>query len=164
MKAHRIAYATPIPQALRPSGFYIAYLPIFPAWPHLGGGTRDGVMLFYPTHEERLGRLQARLRQAQTVTPQLMSDIVAQACGRIAARSGAAPARVDRLIESAPGPTPPSHCSNSSCRSGSFVALSRRTVNGTARSRNSRLFPLGSMRPPKPATKFCRWRSCSRSS
>ena len=57
-------------------------------------------MLFYSNHEERLRRLQARLRQAQAVTPQLMSDIVGQACGRIAARSGAAPARVDRLIAS----------------------------------------------------------------
>lgn len=63
-------------------------------------GTRDGVMLFYPKHEERLGRLEEKLRRAQTVTPQLMSDVVAQACGRFATHSGAASARVDRLIGS----------------------------------------------------------------
>jgi hypothetical protein len=56
-------------------------------------------MLFYPTHEERLGRLEEKLRRAQTVTPQLMSDVIAQACGRFAAH-GAAPARVERLIGS----------------------------------------------------------------
>ena len=57
-------------------------------------------MLFYPKHEERLGRLEEKLRRAQTVTPQLMSDVVAQACGRFATHSGAASARVDRLIGS----------------------------------------------------------------
>jgi hypothetical protein len=56
-------------------------------------------MLFYPRHEERLGRLEEELRRAQTVTPELITDIIGQTRGRFAARS-AAPARLERLIES----------------------------------------------------------------
>jgi hypothetical protein len=56
-------------------------------------------MLFYPTHEERLGRLEEELRPAQAVTPELMCDIIVQTCGRFAAHS-AAPAKIERLIGS----------------------------------------------------------------
>jgi hypothetical protein len=42
-------------------------------------------MLFDPKHEEHLGRLEARLRGAQAITPDLMSDAIAQACTRFAA-------------------------------------------------------------------------------
>jgi hypothetical protein len=55
-------------------------------------------MLFHPDHQD-LGRLEAQLRRAQTVTPKLISDVIAQACVRFAARGGAARARVDRLTE-----------------------------------------------------------------
>jgi hypothetical protein len=54
-------------------------------------------MLFHPNHQDHLGRLEAKLRRAQTVTPKLMSDVAAQACVRLAAHGGAARARLDRL-------------------------------------------------------------------
>jgi hypothetical protein len=55
----------------------------------------------YPKREERLGRLEQKLQRAQTVTPKLMSDVIAQACVRFATHGGpATTARVDRLIES----------------------------------------------------------------
>jgi hypothetical protein len=37
-------------------------------------------MSFYPKHEDRLARLEERLRRAQVVTPDLMSDLIAAAC------------------------------------------------------------------------------------
>ncbi len=57
-------------------------------------------MLFYPDREARLGRLGEKLRRAQTVTPELLSDLVAQACVRFAPHGGPARAGVDRLIGS----------------------------------------------------------------
>ena len=57
-------------------------------------------MLFDPKHEERLGRLEEQLRRAQAITPELMSDVIAEACVRFAAHGAAAKARVNRLIES----------------------------------------------------------------
>jgi hypothetical protein len=57
-------------------------------------------MLFDPKREERLGRLEEQLRCAQALTPQLMSDVIAQACTRFPAHSRAAKAKVSRLIES----------------------------------------------------------------
>jgi hypothetical protein len=55
-------------------------------------------MLFRPNHQERLGRLEEQLRRAQTVTPKLMSDVIAQACARLTAHGHAAKAKLDRLI------------------------------------------------------------------
>ncbi len=57
-------------------------------------------MLFDPKHDEHLGRLEKQLRRAQAVTPELMSEVIAEACLRFAALGAAAKARVDRLIES----------------------------------------------------------------
>jgi hypothetical protein len=56
-------------------------------------------MLFDPKHEEHLGRLETRLRCAQAITPDLMSDAVAQACTRLAAHGPTARTKVNRLIE-----------------------------------------------------------------
>jgi hypothetical protein len=57
-------------------------------------------MLFVPNHEECLVRLEEQLRPTQTVTPKLMSELIAQGCVRSAACAGAAKARIDRLIAS----------------------------------------------------------------
>ena len=57
-------------------------------------------MLFDPKHEQHLGMLEAQLRRAQALTPELMSDVIAQTCVRFAACETAAKARIDRLIES----------------------------------------------------------------
>jgi hypothetical protein len=56
-------------------------------------------MLFDPKHEDRLGELEARLRGAHALTPDLLSDVIAQACTRLAAHGPSARGRVDRLIE-----------------------------------------------------------------
>ena len=42
-------------------------------------------MLFDPKHEQHLGMLEAQLRRAQALTPELMSDVIAQTCVRFAA-------------------------------------------------------------------------------
>jgi len=57
-------------------------------------------MLFDPKPEQYLGRLETRLRRAQTVTPDLMSDVIGEACVCLPTRAGAAKLRIDRLIES----------------------------------------------------------------
>ena len=57
-------------------------------------------MLFDPKPEQYLGRLEARLRRAQAPTPELISDVIAEACVCFAARGDAAKLRIDRLIES----------------------------------------------------------------
>src|SRR6267378_1497491 len=55
-------------------------------------------MLFDPKHEEHLGALDKQLRRARAITPELMSDVIAQACTRFAAHGAAVKVRVDRLI------------------------------------------------------------------
>jgi hypothetical protein len=57
-------------------------------------------MLFDPKQEDRLGRLEDNLRCAQAITPELMSDVIAEACVRFAAHGAAAKAKENRLIES----------------------------------------------------------------
>ncbi len=57
-------------------------------------------MLFDPKPEQYLGRLEARLRRAQAPAPELISDVIAEACVCFAARGGAARLRIHRLIES----------------------------------------------------------------
>lgn len=56
-------------------------------------------MLFDPKHEQHLGVLEAQLRRAQAVTPDLMSDVIAQACVCFAACGTPAKARIERLID-----------------------------------------------------------------
>jgi hypothetical protein len=57
-------------------------------------------MFFDPTREERLAKLEQRLRRARVITAELISDVIAQACLRFAAHGAAAKAAVNRLIES----------------------------------------------------------------
>lgn len=56
-------------------------------------------MLFNPKHKKRFGSLEERLRIADAITPELMSDVIAQACTRLAAQAPSAKAQLNRLIE-----------------------------------------------------------------
>jgi len=55
-------------------------------------------MLFDPTHEQSLDGLEARLRRAHAITPDLMTEFIAQAGVRLAAMGTHARADLDRLI------------------------------------------------------------------
>ena len=57
-------------------------------------------MLFYPKYEAQLGVLEERLRRAHALTPDLLSDVIAQACTRFATHGATAKAKIDRLLES----------------------------------------------------------------
>ena len=52
------------------------------------------------SYEQRLRELQEQLRHAQTITPELMADVIARACLRVQAHRGTVKARAIRLIES----------------------------------------------------------------
>jgi hypothetical protein len=56
-------------------------------------------MLFDPKHDDRLARLEDRLRCAEAVTSELMSDVMADACVRFGALGAATKAKVNWLIE-----------------------------------------------------------------
>lgn len=56
-------------------------------------------MLFHPNHQDRLGQLEERLRRARAVTPDLFSDVIAQACVRFSRHRDTPNARVNHLIE-----------------------------------------------------------------
>src|SRR5262245_4839657 len=77
-------------------------LPIFSArlshW--IGSPCREGAMLYRPPYEHPLDRLEHQLRQARSVTSDLASQMIAQACVRFAVQSPGAKAKVDRLIAS----------------------------------------------------------------
>jgi hypothetical protein len=60
----------------------------------------SGAMSFDLKDEQRLASLERRLRCARAITPELLSDVIAQACPRFAAHSAAAKAVVNRLIAS----------------------------------------------------------------
>jgi hypothetical protein len=49
--------------------------------------------------DARAGALEQRLHSAPALTPELMSDVVAQACTRLPALNSAAKVKVNRLIE-----------------------------------------------------------------
>ena len=57
-------------------------------------------MLFDPKHEDRLDALEEQLRRAPALTPDLISNVIADACTRLPVmkRAGKA-ARIDQLIE-----------------------------------------------------------------
>ena len=56
-------------------------------------------MLFRPSIEDRLERLQRQVRQAVAVTPALMADVIAEGCTRLPLlESSDAARRIDRLI------------------------------------------------------------------
>jgi hypothetical protein len=56
-------------------------------------------MLFDPKHREHLSAIEEQLRRAQAITPELLADVIAQACTRSAAHGPTAKAKVSRLIE-----------------------------------------------------------------
>ena len=55
-------------------------------------------MLFDPKHEQYLGRLEAELHRARALTPELMSDVAAEACVHFASHGGPAKLKIERLI------------------------------------------------------------------
>jgi hypothetical protein len=57
-------------------------------------------MPFDASHERTLGALQERLRQAPTITPELVGDVIAQARERVQSCHPDAKARIERLIVS----------------------------------------------------------------
>jgi hypothetical protein len=57
-------------------------------------------MLFDPKHEEHLGGLEQELRRAHAITPDLLFDVIAQACTRFSIHGAAAKAKIDRLLAS----------------------------------------------------------------
>src|SRR5215510_1585449 len=77
----------------------MAFRPSLQRRPHIWAAVEDvrRVMLFVPKHD--LSRLEANLCGAQAITAELMLDVMTQACVRFAARSRAAEARVNQLIE-----------------------------------------------------------------
>jgi hypothetical protein len=59
-------------------------------------------MPFEPSNENGGGRLLQKLQRAQTLTPGLMAELIAEACPRLALLPrGGAPARIAQLIEHA---------------------------------------------------------------
>jgi hypothetical protein len=57
-------------------------------------------MTFDPNHEEHLRELQRELHRAHTITPGLMTDVIAGACPRLQSQHRTAKERIIRLIES----------------------------------------------------------------
>jgi hypothetical protein len=56
-------------------------------------------MLFDPKHGQYLGTLEAELRRAPDLTPELMSEVMARTCGRFAPHEEAATRRIRWLTE-----------------------------------------------------------------
>ena len=56
-------------------------------------------MLFDPKYGQYLGTLEAELRRARGLTPELMSEVMTQACGCFAPHEQAAIRGISRLIE-----------------------------------------------------------------
>jgi hypothetical protein len=56
-------------------------------------------MLFNPKHDGDFDGLEAKLRRAEEVTSELMSDVMAIGCGRFHALGAATKVKVSRLIE-----------------------------------------------------------------
>src|SRR5262245_8083510 len=61
---------------------------------------RTGAMTLDPNHEEHLRELQQELHRAHTITPGLMTDVIARACPRLQSQRRNPPPRLIRLIES----------------------------------------------------------------
>jgi hypothetical protein len=78
---HSDAYEIPMPQAFLPSRFFMAFCPFSDGRPQFRPQQQRCVMLFDPRHEQHLGKLEAQLRRAQAPTAELISDVIAEACG-----------------------------------------------------------------------------------
>jgi len=100
------------------------------------------VMSFDPKHEDPLDALEAQLRRAHAVTPDLISNVIADACVRLPVmkRAGKA-ARIDQLIEAG----------------GDDAALA--LIELSALSRVTRTCLWRSMTLWTRVTRYCLWRS-----
>jgi len=102
MKDHPDSYDIHISGRFSPSRFFMTFGPILRVRSHnirpLFRG--DGVMLSDPKHEDRLDRLTEQLRLAPAITPDLISNVIADACIRlpVLTRAGKT-ARIDQLIK-----------------------------------------------------------------
>ena len=56
-------------------------------------------MFLKPSRNDRLDELQEHVRRSRTVTPELLTEVIAKACIRFAACGSADKARVHRLVE-----------------------------------------------------------------
>jgi len=56
-------------------------------------------MSLKPSPNECLDKLQERVRRSRSVTPELLTEVIARACSRFAAHRSAAKARVNQLAE-----------------------------------------------------------------
>jgi hypothetical protein len=56
-------------------------------------------MFLKPSRNDRLDELQEHVRRSRTVTPELLTEVIAKACIRFAACGNADKARVHRLVE-----------------------------------------------------------------
>jgi hypothetical protein len=88
-----------MPQAFLPSRFFMAFCPFSGGRPQFKPQQQRCVMLFDPRPEQHLGKLEAQLRRAQAPTPELISDVIAEACVCFVARGGTAKQRINRLID-----------------------------------------------------------------
>jgi hypothetical protein len=98
MHATDSSYENPISPAFSPSRFYMAFLPM--SWVRSQAIWARRAMSLETTHEQHLRDLGEHLRSARTVTPGLMTDLIARACLRFPTHPSATKARVTRLVES----------------------------------------------------------------
>ena len=117
-------------------------------------------MLFDPKHDEQLDALEAQLRRAASLTPDLIFNVIAGACTRLPLIKRAVKAtRIDQLIEARAWGEATLALIELELRRGSFVASSMRTANGSALSQGSLIRLRRSMTLPMLSTKYCLWRS-----
>ena len=100
----------------------------------------------------RYNDLAGRLREADAVTPELVADVIREACWRLpSVRRTKKFDSFERLIQSGAW-TECWPCSNWNCRNGSFGASFMMTAIGIAPCRASARFRTGWISPSKPAT------------
>src|SRR3954465_7440600 len=114
-------------------------------------------MLFDPKHGQYLGTLEAELRRARSLTPELMSEVMAQACGRFAPHEEAATRGITRLIEAGACVDAVLALIASELPQWTLRRVLYEDGDGIARSRVNRSCRLSSMRSRRAATKPFRW-------
>ena len=93
MKAPAALYEIPMPQEFPPSRFFMACCPSFTSG-------RTFSMRPFETEACCSIRNTKELRRAHAITPDLLSDVIAQACTRFAAHGATAKAKIDPLLKS----------------------------------------------------------------
>ena len=97
MSSGAILYEIPIPIVLLPSRFF---MPICPLSGKAMFSLRwVGAMSLKPSWKERLDKLQGHMRRSRAITPQLLTEVIAEACIRFAAHGTTAKARIHQLAE-----------------------------------------------------------------